>query len=74
VLNSQPVDAGSVHHLTELVYELLDAHEDTRRLVDDDLAVTDPWRAHLDYLQRLQRVGREIVAEADRSALAGRPS
>ncbi|HEY2770968.1 MAG TPA: hypothetical protein VGI87_10380 [Solirubrobacteraceae bacterium] len=47
--------------LTELVYELLDAHEDTARLAQD--VSSDPrWAAHLDYLRRLQRVGREALA------------
>ncbi len=74
MLNSQPVGASTVHHLTELVYELLDAHEDTRRLLDEDLAATESWRAHLDYLCGLQRVGREILADVDRTTLAGQSS
>jgi hypothetical protein len=54
---------GQVERLTELVYELLDAHEDTARLAQELLA--DPgWEAHLDYLRRLQRVGREKLAQA----------
>ena len=47
--------------LVELVYELLDAHADTARLAgrfDYDVR----WAAHLEYLQRLQRVGREALA------------
>jgi hypothetical protein len=47
--------------LALLVYELLDAHDDTVRLGDEhenDLR----WRAHLDYLRGLQRVGREALA------------
>ncbi len=49
--------------LTELVYELLDAHEDTARLARD--LPSDPsWAAHLEYLRRLQRVGRETLAHA----------
>jgi hypothetical protein len=52
---------GQVDRLTELVYELLDAHEDTARLAQD--MPGDPrWDAHLDYLRRLQRVGREALA------------
>jgi hypothetical protein len=49
--------------LALLVYELLDAHDDTVRLADgpeSDLR----WRAHLDYLRGLQRVGREALARA----------
>jgi hypothetical protein len=49
--------------LARLVYELLDAHADTeqlsRRWDGDEL-----WRAHLDYLRDLQRVGREVLADA----------
>jgi hypothetical protein len=47
--------------LAELVYELLDAHDDTARLaagLDHDTG----WAAHLDYLRTLQRVGRELLA------------
>lgn len=54
-----PVDATA--QLVELVYELMDAHDDTARLAQglgDDLR----WQAHLDYLQQLQRVGREMLA------------
>ena len=49
--------------LIELVYELLDAHYDTARLAHDTLD-QEHWAAHIDYLRRLQRVGREVVAEA----------
>jgi hypothetical protein len=47
--------------LALVVYELLDAHDDTVRLgegLEDDLR----WQAHLDYLRGLQRVGREALA------------
>jgi hypothetical protein len=49
--------------LTRLVYELLDAHDDTARIAaGQDL---DPgWRAHLSYLRDLQRVARELLAHA----------
>jgi hypothetical protein len=47
--------------LVELVYELLDAHDDTARLVQEFGREVE-WAAHLDYLQRLQRVGRELLA------------
>ncbi len=46
-----------------LVYELLDAHEDTMRLAEG-LAGDERWAAHLDYLRDLQRVGREGLARA----------
>jgi hypothetical protein len=44
-----------------LIYELLDAHQDTTDLAEE---VTDDarWAAHLDYLRALQRTGREILA------------
>jgi len=48
--------------LARLVYELLDAHSDTERLVRErpnELQL----RAHLSYLSDLQRVGREILAQ-----------
>ena len=49
--------------LTELVYELLDAHADTVNLCPT--SGLDPgWGAHLDYLRDLQRVGREVLARA----------
>jgi hypothetical protein len=55
--------------LTLVVYELLDAHDDTVRLgegLEGDLR----WRAHLDYLRGLQRVGREALARGT----AGEPA
>ena len=49
--------------LTRLVYELLDAHDDTARIAtDQDLDVR--WQAHLAYLRDLQRVAREMLAHA----------
>ena len=60
------------HHgdvLALVVYELLDAHGDTMRLgegLEGDLR----WRAHLDYLRGLQRVGREALARGT----AGEPA
>ena len=48
-------------YVTELLYELLDAHADTllmARELDGDPA----WAAHLDYLRGLQRIGREALA------------
>jgi hypothetical protein len=49
--------------LGELVYELLDAHDDTARLAAE---LTDDacWQAHLAYLRDLQRVGRAMLAQA----------
>ncbi len=54
-----PVDATA--RLVELVYELMDAHDDTARLAQG-LSADFRWQAHLDYLQQLQRVGREMLA------------
>ena len=59
--NQSGVTAGG--SVTELVYELLDAHLDTLRLARD-LDVDLAWAAHLEYLRDLQRVGRETLARA----------
>jgi len=59
--------------LVELLYELLDAHDDTARLagaVADDLR----WEAHLDYLRALQRVARETLARHEPQPRAVAPS
>ncbi len=62
MLHAKPIGVTPVEYLTELVYELLDAHEDTTRLADE--LVADPrWAVHLDYLRGLQRVGREALAD-----------
>jgi hypothetical protein len=47
--------------IVDLVYELLDAHDDTARLARGD-GCDEAWDAHLDYLRSLQRVGREVLA------------
>ena len=47
--------------LVSLVYELLDAHDDTARLALTP-ETDDEWPAHLDYLRCLQRRGREVLA------------
>jgi hypothetical protein len=52
--------------LTCLVYELLDAHADTDRLVRCP-STEFLWQAHLHYLRDLQRTGREILAQGVRS-------
>ena len=44
-----------------LIYELLDAHQDTAEIAQD-LCDDPEWAAHLDYLRALQRTGREILA------------
>jgi hypothetical protein len=48
--------------LVPLIYELLDAHDDTAQLASE-LACDDLWQAHLEYLRALQRKGREVLAE-----------
>ena len=57
--NATP-SAAPAERLQQLVYELLDAHDDTARLAQDSDDVR--WAAHLDYLRRLQRLGRETLA------------
>jgi hypothetical protein len=64
VINTELTGAGSVDYLTSLVYELLDAHQDTTRLAEG-AAEEVSWAAHLDYLRDLQRVGREHLARTD---------
>jgi hypothetical protein len=54
--------AQATGYLTDLVYELLDAHVDTARLAGE-FEQLPAWAAHLDYLRDLQRVGREALAE-----------
>jgi len=53
--------------MTRLVYELLDAHDDTSRMADR-LPGDECWLAHLDYLRDLQRVAREELARASSGA------
>jgi hypothetical protein len=52
--------------LARLVYELLDAHADTDRLVHGP-STELLWQVHLHYLRDLQRTGREILAQGVRS-------
>jgi hypothetical protein len=60
---SKPSAGRPGEHLTGLVYELLDAHDDTVRLAGD-LTADPRWNAHREYLRDLQRVGREALARA----------
>jgi hypothetical protein len=56
-----PADAG--RRLESLIYELLDAHQQTARLAQD--MEWDPdWREHLAQLRRLQRMSREVLSAA----------
>ena len=66
-------DRGSCARLIGLIYELLDAHDDTTRLAAD-LASNPMWRPHLVYLRDLQRVGREVLAAAAEELDAGWPA
>lgn len=59
--NKSAVIAGG--YVSELIYELLDAHVDTMRLAGE-LESDANWAAHLAYLRDLQRVGREALAHA----------
>jgi hypothetical protein len=52
---------GASAVIVDLVYELLDAHDDTARLARAE-DCDGVWEAHLDYLRTLQRVGREMLA------------
>jgi hypothetical protein len=45
-----------------LIYELLDAHDDTARMAAA-LAYEPSWASHLEYLRSLQQVGRELLAQ-----------
>ena len=56
--------AAATNQLQELVYELIDAHDDTARLVEELADEDVGWNAHLDYLRRLQRVAREVLAQS----------
>jgi hypothetical protein len=53
---------GDCEQLTRLVYELLDAHDDTARMAGE--YVDARWQAHLGYLRDLQRVARALLAHA----------
>jgi hypothetical protein len=62
MLNPNPTGTTTTPELlTDLVYELLDAHCDTICLAGE-AAESIAWAAHLDYLRDLQRVGREALA------------
>jgi hypothetical protein len=50
--------------VVDLVYELLDAHDDTARLAPRAFDRDPIWLEHLDYIRGLQRAGREALAHA----------
>ena len=67
------LDIGPCERLIRLIYELLDAHDDTARIAGG--VTSDPaWEPHLVYLRDLQRLGREVVAAAAGELEAGRAS
>jgi hypothetical protein len=69
MLPSYPQSQAEVSDkLMELVYEMLDAHDDTACLAAEEFAYDERWQAHLAYLRDLQRVGREMLAQAADSA------
>jgi hypothetical protein len=72
IWEATPKDTPGVH-LVDLVYELLDAHQDTMQLARDG-ADAFGWEAHIDYLRRLQRVGREALARSTERLTAGAPT
>ena len=56
-----PSTHTSEQTLVTLVYELLDAHDDTAQLAGA-AASDQQWAQHLDYLRCLQRKGRQLLA------------
>jgi hypothetical protein len=61
-----PSGPAGLDALVTLIYELLDAHQDTLELAG--VFPDDSWQAHLDYLRALQRQGRELLARTDAAA------
>lgn len=58
-------DPAVLTQVAPLIYELLDAHDDTAQLASE-LALDQIWDVHLAYLRKLQRTGREVLAELSR--------
>jgi hypothetical protein len=54
--------SADASEMTVLIYELLDAHDDTARLVSE-MASERVWELHLDYIRDLQRAGRAMLAD-----------
>jgi hypothetical protein len=54
-------DPYELSQVAELIYELLDAHDDTS-LLASELELDPIWGSHLEYLRALQRHGREAMA------------
>ena len=60
-LRGSPPAAQLPPGVTDLIYELLDAHLDTLVLLSEAESVV-ARQAHLDYLRALQRLGRAALA------------
>jgi hypothetical protein len=58
---SEPPREPGPDAVASLLYELLDAHDDTAQIASA-LESDWQWRAHLAYLRALQRKGREALA------------
>lgn len=56
---------AKIDQLSQLAYELLDAHWETSQITHD-WQLDDAWELHLRYLRDLQRAGRELLADAAR--------
>ena len=59
----------TVDQLSQLVYELLDAHADTI-CMGEEMAGGLEWEAHVDYLRDLQRISREALAHLQPVAIS----
>jgi|GraSoiStandDraft_5_1057265.scaffolds.fasta_scaffold2757977_1 hypothetical protein len=59
----------TVDQLSQLVYELLDAHADTI-CMGDEMAGGLEWEAHLEYLRDLQRFSRGVLANLQPVAIS----
>jgi len=66
------MDTELCEQLTRLVYELLDAHDDTAKIAAGSVS-DDDWEAHLHYLRDLQRVGFELLATAPKTSFPAGP-
>ena len=60
-LTETPIPLERRSDTITLIYELLDAHQDTAEIAQP-LCDDPEWAAHLDYLRALHRVGREMLA------------
>jgi len=60
--------ADRAEQLARLTYELLDAHSDTEHLMREHPTELQ-WRAHVNYLRDLQRLGRQVLAQPESSGL-----